>query len=83
MHFYLMSKFMSISFSLPVELSIILEEHVENEKVTRSELIKNALIAYFESNEARLNNEQIIQETYRNVLEIKEVIKNMDNNKMK
>ena len=69
-----MSKFASISFSLPVELSIILEEHVENEKISRSELIKKALIAYFEGIEARSNMEQLVQETHRNVLEIKEKI---------
>lgn len=73
-----MSKFASISFSLPVELSIVLEEHVENEKTSRSELIKKALVAYFEEIEARPNIGHLVQEMHKNILEIKEKFDKQD-----
>ena len=46
-----MAKSITMSFSAPVELSIQMEEFMENTGFNRSELIKISLLAYFKSQE--------------------------------
>ena len=64
-------KSVTMSFSIPVELSILMEEHMENEKIKRSEVIKKAIELYLKEKESTKENNKLIHEIYNNVLEIK------------
>lgn len=76
-----MSKSITMSFSAPLELSIQMEECMENEKITRSELIKKALSCYLSLQESNKENSKLIRDTYKTVLEIKDLIVREDVNK--
>ncbi len=39
-----------VSASIPIELSIMIEAHLEQKKMKRSELVKSALEQYFDHN---------------------------------
>ena len=69
-----MAKSITMSFSVPVELSILMEECMENSGFNRSELIKTALMAYIKSEEEKKQAEKKIEETYEIVLEIKNMV---------
>jgi metal-responsive CopG/Arc/MetJ family transcriptional regulator len=51
-----MAKSITMSFSAPVELSIQMEECMENTGFNRSELIKVSLLAYFKAQEEKKQN---------------------------
>jgi metal-responsive CopG/Arc/MetJ family transcriptional regulator len=70
-----MSKSITMSFSAPVELSIQMEEEMENEKISRSELIKKALEFYFKLKESNKESNKLIHEIYRIVVEMKDLSK--------
>lgn len=69
-----MAKSITMSFSAPVELSIQMEECMENTGFNRSELIKISLLAYFKSQEDKKQNTKKIEDTYEAVLEIKAMV---------
>ena len=64
-----MSKSTTMSFSAPLELSIQMEEQMENEKISRSELIKKALEVYFELKKSNKDANKVINEIYKIVVE--------------
>lgn len=68
-------KSVTMSFSAPIELSIKMEEYIESEKISRSEMIKKALEFYLGIKESNKENSKLILETYKNVLEIKNLVK--------
>ena len=68
------SKSVSYSFSIPLELSIQMEECMENTGFNRSELIKVSLLAYFKAQEEKKQNSKKIEDTYEAVLELKEMV---------
>jgi len=70
-----MSKSITMSFSAPVELSIQMEEQMENEKISRSELIKKALEVYLGLKESNKESNKLIHEIYRIVIETKDLLK--------
>lgn len=70
-----MAKSITMSFSVPLELSIQMEEHMENEKISRSELIKNALEFYLELKESNKESNRLICEMYKMVTEMKDILK--------
>jgi metal-responsive CopG/Arc/MetJ family transcriptional regulator len=70
-----MSKSVTMSFSLPVELSIQIEECMENEKITRSELIKKALEVYLGLKESNKETNRLIREIHEIALEIRDFLK--------
>jgi metal-responsive CopG/Arc/MetJ family transcriptional regulator len=70
-----MSKSITMSFSAPVELSIQMEEEMENEKISRSELIKKALEFYFKLKESNKESNKLIHEIYRIVVEMRDLSK--------
>ena len=67
-----MAKSITMSFSAPVELSIQMEECMEN--FNRSELIKVSLLAYFKAQEEKKLTTKKIEDTYEIVLELKKMI---------
>jgi hypothetical protein len=69
-----MSKSITMSFSVPLELSIQMEECMENTGFNRSELIKISLLAYFKSQEEKKQTAKKIEDTYEAVLELKEMV---------
>lgn len=69
-----MAKSMTMSFSVPLELSIQMEECMENTGFNRSELIKVALLAYIKSQEEKKQEAKKIEDTYEIVLELKKMI---------
>lgn len=70
-----MSKSTTMSFSVPLELSIQMEEYIETEKISRSELIKNALEEYLELKESNKNSNKLINEMYLIVKELRGILK--------
>ena len=64
-------KVVTLSFSTPIELSILMEEHLEDKKIHRSELIKNALWEYLRP---KHNNNDKIDKIFDTVEEIKNLI---------
>lgn len=70
-----MAKSITMSFSVPVELSIQMEEHMENEKITRSELIKNALSTHLQLKESNRESNKLIFEMHEMITEIKDILK--------
>ena len=75
------SKSVSYSFSIPLELSIQMEECMENTGFNRSELIKIALIEYIKSLKEKNNYQKTVKDIYDVVLEIKKVTVNLARNK--
>ena len=69
-----MAKSITMSFSAPVELSIQMEECMENTGFNRSELIKLSLLAYFKAQEEKKLTTKKIEDTYEIVLELKKMI---------
>lgn len=69
-----MAQSLSMSFSASIELTIIMEECMEDEKISRSELIKKAISFYVNSKKVDQDNIQVIQEIYKQVSEIKELL---------
>lgn len=69
-----MAKSVTMSFSIPVELSIQMEECMENTGFNRSELIKVSLLAYFKAQEEKKLITKKIDNTYEIVLELKKMI---------
>ena len=69
-----MAKSITMSFSAPVELSIQMEECMENTGFNRSELIKVSLLAYFKAQEDIKMTTKKIEDTYEVVLELKKII---------
>ena len=69
-----MAKSITMSFSAPVELSIQMEECMENTGFNRSELIKVSLLAYYKSQEEKKLTTKKIEDTYEIVLELKKMI---------
>jgi len=69
-----MAKSITMSFSAPVELSIQMEECMENTGFNRSELIKISLLAYFKLQDDKKQNTKKIEDTYEAVLEIKSMV---------
>ena len=70
-----MSKSVTMSFSAPLELSIQMEECMENEKTSRSELIKRALECYLSLKESNKENDKLTKEIHKIVLEIRDLMK--------
>jgi metal-responsive CopG/Arc/MetJ family transcriptional regulator len=68
------SKSVSYSFSIPLELSIQMEECMENTGFNRSELIKIALIEYIKSLKEKNNYQKTVKDIYDVVLEIKKMM---------
>ena len=69
-----MAKSITMSFSAPVELSIQMEECMENTGFNRSELIKVSLLAYFKAQEEKKLTTKKVNDTYEIVLELKKMI---------
>jgi hypothetical protein len=69
-----MAKSITMSFSAPVELSIQMEECMENTGFNRSELIKVSLLAYFKAQEEKKLTTKKVEDTYEIVLELKKMI---------
>jgi len=69
-----MAKSITMSFSAPVELSIQMEECMENTGFNRSELIKVSLLAYFKALDEKKQTTKKIEDTYEVVLELKEMV---------
>lgn len=74
-----MAQSVTLSFSAPLELSIQMEEYMENTKLNRSELIKEALVEYFKSYDKKVIVSKLIENTYKTVLEIKKDIDSIKN----
>lgn len=70
-----MSKSITMSFSAPVELSIQMEEQIENEKISRSELIKKALENYLSLKAKDKESIKLIQEIYDIALETRNLLR--------
>ncbi len=68
---FYMAQSITMSFSAPLELSIQMEECMENTGFNRSELIKIALSEYFKTREEKKRMNKIIEDTYEVVLEIR------------
>lgn len=69
-----MAKSITMSFSAPVELTIQMEECMENTGFNRSELIKISLLAYFKAQKDKKQNTKYIEDTYEAVLKIKSMV---------
>lgn len=69
-----MTKSVTMSFSVPLELSIQMEECMENKGFNRSELIKTALIAYLKSQDEKKQILKTLEDTHETVLEIKGMV---------
>jgi metal-responsive CopG/Arc/MetJ family transcriptional regulator len=63
-----------MSFSAPLELSIQMEECMENTGFNRSELIKAAVLAYIKSQHDKKKEEKKMEDTYKVVLEIRDMV---------
>ena len=70
-----MSKSITMSFSAPVELSIQMEEQIENEKISRSELIKKALENYLSLKAKDKESIKLLQEIYDIALETRNLLR--------
>ena len=70
-----MSKSITMSFSIPLELSIQIEEQMENEKISRSNLIKKALETYLEQKKSDKESSKLINEMFKIVVETRDLLK--------
>jgi metal-responsive CopG/Arc/MetJ family transcriptional regulator len=70
-----MSKSITMSFSIPLELSIQIEEQIENEKISRSKLIKKALEIYLEQKKIDKESSKLINEIFKIVVETRDLLK--------
>lgn len=66
-----MSKSSTYSFSIPIELAILLEEKIANDHMTRSEIIRKALEQYLKHNSIK-SDRQLLEELYKLALEIRD-----------
>lgn len=65
----------TISFTAPVELSIKIEEYMENHDFkARSPLIRIAITKFLEEKEKSTNTPEVLNEIYNEVLQIKKLI---------
>lgn len=69
-----MAKTITFSFSVPVDLAILIEERLETDKITRSELIKRALWYFLDKKNYDIKNMDILDELHKNVLEIRKLL---------
>lgn len=65
-----MAKTITFSFSVPVDLAILIEEKLETDKITRSELIKRAIWAFLEKQDDNKISNKLI-EIHQEILELK------------
>lgn len=65
-----MAKTVTFSFSVPVDLAILIEEKLETEKITRSELIKRAIWSFLEKQDDNKISNKLIG-IHQDLLEIK------------
>lgn len=72
-----MAKSITMSFSAPLELSIQMEECMENTGLNRSELIKASLSDYFKKEEKKKQTDKKIEDTYEMMLELKEMVRQL------
>jgi hypothetical protein len=70
-----MAKTITFSFSVPVDLAILIEEKLETDKITRSELIKRALWNFLDKqNDNKMINR--LNEIQQDLLEVKNILQN-------
>ncbi|AFC71699.1 hypothetical protein [Rickettsia australis] len=70
-----MAKTITFSFSVPVDLAILIEEKLETDKITRSELIKRALWNFLDKqNDNKIINR--LNEIQQDLLEVKNILQN-------
>jgi len=70
-----MAKTITFSFSVPVDLAILIEEKLETDKITRSELIKRALWNFLDKqNDNKIINR--LNEIQQDLLEVKNTLQN-------
>lgn len=74
-----MSKTVTMSFSAPLELSIQMEEYMELKGFNRSELIKIALNSYIKDQEDKRKSTKLLEEIYKNVIDLKEELNQLHN----
>jgi hypothetical protein len=66
-----MSNTVTISFTLPVELSIQLDLYMEANHLNRSQVIKAALSAYLYGQQKKDETPDLLEKIYAELLEIK------------
>ncbi|MCC8419072.1 MAG: hypothetical protein LN590_05945 [Rickettsia endosymbiont of Glossina mortisans submortisans] len=70
-----MAKTITFSFSVPIDLAILIEEKLETDKITRSELIKRALWNFLDKqNDNKMINR--LNEIQQDLLEVKNILQN-------
>lgn len=70
-----MAKTITFSFSVPVDLAILIEEKLETDKITRSELIKRALWNFLDKqNDNKMINR--LNQIQQDLLEVKNILQN-------
>lgn len=69
-----MAKTITFSFSVPVDLAILIEERLETEKITRSDLIKRALWNFLDKKNDGINSMEKLDELHQDVLEIRKLL---------
>lgn len=69
-----MAKTITFSFSVPVDLAILIEERVETDKITRSELIKRALWNFLDTKNDGIKSMEKLDELHQDVLKIRKLL---------
>lgn len=69
-----MAKTITFSFSVPVDLAILIEERLETDKITRSELIKRALWNFLDTKNDGIKSMEKLDELHQDVLEIRKLL---------
>lgn len=70
-----MSKSITLSFTAPIELTIQLDMYTETHRISRSQLIKTAIVAFLESQERQEEDTpKLLEKIYEEMLEIKKAV---------
>lgn len=71
-----MSKSVTLSFAIPIELSIQMNVYMETKGLNRSQLIKAALVSFLNTQQKKENIPELLETMHEELLEIKQMVSN-------
>ena len=69
-----MSKTVTLSFAIPIEMSIEMSLHMEIKKMNRSQLLKAAIREFLDSQKEKENMPKVVNEIRKEITEIKKLL---------